>query len=63
LATGVSSREDIVRLAELGQALASPTEAYFEIANRWNSKCRTSYGEWHGEGMRKPTGRLRFSAR
>src|SRR5712691_5666943 len=41
MATGASSRAEIVRLAELGQPLESPTEAYFEVANRCNSKCST----------------------
>jgi MoaA/NifB/PqqE/SkfB family radical SAM enzyme len=39
--TGASPREDIVRLAATRQALASPVEAYFEVANRCNSKCAT----------------------
>ena len=30
-----------MHLAELGQPLPSPTEAYFEVANRCNSKCAT----------------------
>src|SRR5438132_7346923 len=39
--TGASRREDIVQLADVGQPLESPTEAYFEIANRCNSECST----------------------
>ena len=41
VATGGSTREDIVRLAVEGQPLPSPVEAYFEVANRCNSKCAT----------------------
>jgi MoaA/NifB/PqqE/SkfB family radical SAM enzyme len=41
VATGGLRREDIVHLAELGQPLESPIEAYFEVANRCNSKCST----------------------
>ena len=41
VASSRADREQIVRLAELGQPLDSPTEAYFEIANRCNSKCST----------------------
>ena len=41
LPTGASSRRDLVRLAERGEPLPSPTEAYFEVANRCNSKCAT----------------------
>jgi MoaA/NifB/PqqE/SkfB family radical SAM enzyme len=40
-ATGSSSREELVRLAETQVALPSPVEAYFEVANRCNSKCAT----------------------
>ena len=39
--TGASSRRDLVHLAERGEPLPSPTEAYFEVANRCNSKCAT----------------------
>ena len=39
--TGASSRHAIVHLAAEGQSLASPVEAYFEVANRCNSKCAT----------------------
>jgi MoaA/NifB/PqqE/SkfB family radical SAM enzyme len=39
--TGASTRADLVELAALGQPLASPVEAYFEVANRCNSKCAT----------------------
>jgi MoaA/NifB/PqqE/SkfB family radical SAM enzyme len=39
--TGASTREQIVELAQTGRALASPIEAYFEVANRCNSKCAT----------------------
>jgi MoaA/NifB/PqqE/SkfB family radical SAM enzyme len=39
--TGASSREDLVRLAASATPLASPVEAYFEVANRCNSKCAT----------------------
>src|ERR1051326_993579 len=39
--TGASSREDIVRLAASQTPLPSPVEAYFEVANRCNSKCAT----------------------
>jgi MoaA/NifB/PqqE/SkfB family radical SAM enzyme len=39
--TGASARAEIIQLAELGEPLASPTEAYFEVANRCNSKCAT----------------------
>jgi len=41
VATGGSSRQEIVRLASAGQPLPSPVEAYFEVANRCNSKCLT----------------------
>ncbi len=39
--TGSSPREDIVNLAASGTALETPVEAYFEVANRCNSKCAT----------------------
>jgi MoaA/NifB/PqqE/SkfB family radical SAM enzyme len=39
--TGASPRAEIVGLATLGAALESPVEAYFEVANRCNSKCAT----------------------
>jgi MoaA/NifB/PqqE/SkfB family radical SAM enzyme len=39
--TGASSREDLVRLAASATPLSSPVEAYFEVANRCNSKCAT----------------------
>jgi MoaA/NifB/PqqE/SkfB family radical SAM enzyme len=39
--TGASAREDIVRLAASQTPLPSPVEAYFEVANRCNSKCAT----------------------
>ncbi|HEY3058617.1 MAG TPA: radical SAM protein [Chloroflexota bacterium] len=39
--TGCSPREDIVGLAASGTALETPVEAYFEVANRCNSKCAT----------------------
>jgi MoaA/NifB/PqqE/SkfB family radical SAM enzyme len=39
--TGASSREDLVRLAASATPLPSPVEAYFEVANRCNSKCAT----------------------
>ena len=39
--TGASSREDLLELAARQEALASPVEAYFEVANRCNSKCAT----------------------
>jgi MoaA/NifB/PqqE/SkfB family radical SAM enzyme len=39
--TGASAREDIVRLAAGETPLPSPVEAYFEVANRCNSKCAT----------------------
>jgi MoaA/NifB/PqqE/SkfB family radical SAM enzyme len=40
-ATGASQREHIVELARTGKPLPSPIEAYFEVANRCNSKCVT----------------------
>ncbi|MCA1647551.1 MAG: radical SAM protein [Chloroflexi bacterium] len=40
-ATGASSRLELVQLAQLGEPLGSPVEAYFEVANRCNSKCVT----------------------
>src|SRR3982751_6216425 len=39
--TGRSTRAEIVQLAAERQPLASPVEAYFEVANRCNSKCAT----------------------
>ncbi|HEY0582241.1 MAG TPA: radical SAM protein [Chloroflexota bacterium] len=39
--TGQSARADIVALAAERQPLPSPVEAYFEVANRCNSKCAT----------------------
>jgi MoaA/NifB/PqqE/SkfB family radical SAM enzyme len=39
--TGASAREDLVRLAASAASLPSPVEAYFEVANRCNSKCAT----------------------
>jgi MoaA/NifB/PqqE/SkfB family radical SAM enzyme len=39
--TGASSREELVRLADSHVPLPSPVEAYFEVANRCNSKCAT----------------------
>ena len=39
--TGASPREDLVGLAATATPLASPVEAYFEVANRCNSKCAT----------------------
>ena len=39
--TGASPREEIVGLAATATPLASPVEAYFEVANRCNSKCAT----------------------
>jgi MoaA/NifB/PqqE/SkfB family radical SAM enzyme len=39
--TGGSPRQEIVDLATSGRALPSPVEAYFEVANRCNSKCAT----------------------
>jgi MoaA/NifB/PqqE/SkfB family radical SAM enzyme len=39
--TGASTREDLVRLAASATPLPSPVEAYFEVANRCNSKCAT----------------------
>lgn len=39
--TGSSTRRDLVDLASSGRPLASPVEAYFEVANRCNSKCVT----------------------
>jgi MoaA/NifB/PqqE/SkfB family radical SAM enzyme len=41
IATGASSRRDLVRLASEETPLPSPIEAYFEVANRCNSKCAT----------------------
>jgi MoaA/NifB/PqqE/SkfB family radical SAM enzyme len=39
--TGSSARADLVDLAATGVALDSPVEAYFEVANRCNSRCAT----------------------
>ena len=39
--TGKSPREDIVGLAATATPLPAPVEAYFEVANRCNSKCTT----------------------
>ena len=39
--TGASSRIELIHLAETGEPLRLPTEAYFEVANRCNSKCAT----------------------
>src|SRR5438034_6135544 len=39
--TGASSRDEIVQLAASETPLPSPVEAYFEVANRCNSKCAT----------------------
>jgi MoaA/NifB/PqqE/SkfB family radical SAM enzyme len=39
--TGASPRDEIVRLAASETPLPSPVEAYFEVANRCNSKCAT----------------------
>lgn len=39
--TGSSARDDIVGLAAGATPLESPVEAYFEVANRCNSKCAT----------------------
>jgi MoaA/NifB/PqqE/SkfB family radical SAM enzyme len=39
--TGASSREELLELAQTQQPLPSPVEAYFEVANRCNSKCAT----------------------
>jgi MoaA/NifB/PqqE/SkfB family radical SAM enzyme len=39
--TGTSTRAELVQLAASGQPLSSPVEAYFEVANRCNSKCAT----------------------
>src|SRR5437868_7247747 len=39
--TGSSPREDLVGLAATATPLASPVEAYFEVANRCNSLCAT----------------------
>jgi MoaA/NifB/PqqE/SkfB family radical SAM enzyme len=41
IATGSSSRSELVQLAADGRPLPSPVEAYFEVANRCNSKCAT----------------------
>jgi MoaA/NifB/PqqE/SkfB family radical SAM enzyme len=39
--TGASPRAEIVELADTARPLNSPVEAYFEVANRCNSKCAT----------------------
>jgi MoaA/NifB/PqqE/SkfB family radical SAM enzyme len=39
--TGASTREELVHLAASQTPLPSPVEAYFEVANRCNSKCAT----------------------
>jgi MoaA/NifB/PqqE/SkfB family radical SAM enzyme len=39
--TGASPRADLVGLAAEATPLPSPVEAYFEVANRCNSKCAT----------------------
>jgi MoaA/NifB/PqqE/SkfB family radical SAM enzyme len=39
--TGASPRADLVELAAEATPLPSPVEAYFEVANRCNSKCAT----------------------
>src|ERR687883_740601 len=39
--TGASPRDELVALAASGVALPAPVEAYFEVANRCNSKCAT----------------------
>ncbi len=39
--TGASPRDDLVDLAAGAVPLSSPVEAYFEVANRCNSKCAT----------------------
>jgi MoaA/NifB/PqqE/SkfB family radical SAM enzyme len=39
--TGGSTRDEIIGLAAAGTPLPSPVEAYFEVANRCNSKCAT----------------------
>jgi MoaA/NifB/PqqE/SkfB family radical SAM enzyme len=41
MTTGASSRAELVGLAFAGRPLPSPVEAYFEVANRCNSKCAT----------------------
>lgn len=41
IAQGASTREQLVDLASSGTPLRSPVEAYFEVANRCNSKCVT----------------------
>jgi len=41
MTTGTSSRAELISLAAAGQPLPSPVEAYFEVANRCNSKCAT----------------------
>jgi MoaA/NifB/PqqE/SkfB family radical SAM enzyme len=39
--TGISPRQDLIDLASSATPLPSPVEAYFEVANRCNSKCAT----------------------
>jgi MoaA/NifB/PqqE/SkfB family radical SAM enzyme len=39
--TGASPRAELIDLATSGEPLPSPVEAYFEVANRCNSKCAT----------------------
>jgi MoaA/NifB/PqqE/SkfB family radical SAM enzyme len=39
--TGASSRAELVQLAGSATPLPSPVEAYFEVANRCNSRCAT----------------------
>jgi MoaA/NifB/PqqE/SkfB family radical SAM enzyme len=39
--TGTSARQDLLQLAASRRPLSSPVEAYFEVANRCNSKCAT----------------------
>ena len=39
--TGTAARQDMVQLAARGRPLPAPIEAYFEVANRCNSKCAT----------------------
>jgi uncharacterized radical SAM superfamily Fe-S cluster-containing enzyme len=41
MTSDATTRAELVGLAAAGQALASPVEAYFEVANRCNSKCAT----------------------
>ena len=39
--TAISTRDELLNLARTSAPLDSPTEAYFEVANRCNSKCAT----------------------